>query len=383
MGTIADTTAAWSITCAGKGVGSAQSPSRPSDHSAEALADALGSATAVAVIERTDEPAAHDNPLTREVKAALADRAADGARIPRVVSASAGLGSRDVTAGDVLAVFDWLADADAMRERPTWCSAFGIRPPSRASRWPSGHSCIQPARTFDRRVRVGHHQSAGRIARRRALQPSRPGLSALWVREEGAADHLLPHHRRRADPPARRAGDGRHGGDLRRRSLPPGSTAARPGRRRDALRGNGDQRRGGVWAALPAEARAEILARRISVWSLDTAGLARAHAPRPTWRFACGAWPWPASSSACRRSRHVPAWIAMPCWLPWRSPGTLLRQARPARGGGQPAGDQRRVRRRAERDRGDRGGPSAGPLRDAIVGGHHMTAEPGLGAERR
>ena len=29
-----------------------------------------------------------------------------------------------------------------------------------------------------------------------------------------------------------------------------------------------------------AEARAEILARRISVWSLDTAGLARAHAPR-------------------------------------------------------------------------------------------------------
>ena len=31
----------------------------------------IGSATAVAVIERTDEPAAHDNPLTREVKAAL------------------------------------------------------------------------------------------------------------------------------------------------------------------------------------------------------------------------------------------------------------------------------------------------------------------------
>ena len=35
-----------------------------------------------------------------------------------------------------------------------------------------------------------------------------------------------------------------------------------------------------VWAALPAEARAEILAKRISVWSLDTAGLARANAPR-------------------------------------------------------------------------------------------------------
>ena len=33
MGTIADTTAASSITCAGRGVGSARSPSRPSDRS--------------------------------------------------------------------------------------------------------------------------------------------------------------------------------------------------------------------------------------------------------------------------------------------------------------------------------------------------------------
>jgi pyruvate-ferredoxin/flavodoxin oxidoreductase len=36
-----------------------------------------------------------------------------------------------------------------------------------------------------------------------------------------------------------------------------------------------------IWAAIPAAARAEILARGIRVTALDTAGLARAHAPRP------------------------------------------------------------------------------------------------------
>jgi pyruvate-ferredoxin/flavodoxin oxidoreductase len=38
---------------------------------------------------------------------------------------------------------------------------------------------------------------------------------------------------------------------------------------------------GAVWAALPVAARTEILARGIAVWALDTASLARRHAPRP------------------------------------------------------------------------------------------------------
>ena len=50
-------------------------------------------------VERTDEPAAADNPLTREIKAALFDRAAEARPMPRVRSVSAGLGSRDVGAG--------------------------------------------------------------------------------------------------------------------------------------------------------------------------------------------------------------------------------------------------------------------------------------------
>ncbi|HET6746262.1 MAG TPA: 2-oxoacid:acceptor oxidoreductase family protein, partial [Candidatus Limnocylindria bacterium] len=84
---------------------------------ADELLDSLRNARAVAVVERTDEPAAHDNPLTREVKAVLADHAADGFAVPRVLSASAGLGSRDVSAGDLIAVFDWLSDPDALHSR--------------------------------------------------------------------------------------------------------------------------------------------------------------------------------------------------------------------------------------------------------------------------
>ncbi len=36
-----------------------------------------------------------------------------------------------------------------------------------------------------------------------------------------------------------------------------------------------------IWSALPATARADIVGRGISVWALDTAALARRHAPRP------------------------------------------------------------------------------------------------------
>jgi pyruvate-ferredoxin/flavodoxin oxidoreductase len=94
---------------------------------ARELSEALSSARAVAVVERTDEPAASANPLTRELKAALADVAATGRNIPRVVSASAGLGSRDVATGDLLATFNWLADPEALARRQF--AVLGIRHP--------------------------------------------------------------------------------------------------------------------------------------------------------------------------------------------------------------------------------------------------------------
>jgi pyruvate-ferredoxin/flavodoxin oxidoreductase len=67
---------------------------------------------AMAVIERMDNPMAQSNPLTVEIKAALADALAGAPgcpktdRIPQVYSGSAGLGSRDIRPGDFAAAID-------------------------------------------------------------------------------------------------------------------------------------------------------------------------------------------------------------------------------------------------------------------------------------
>ena len=74
------------------------------------LARMIKNCKAVTVIERCDIPTMVDNPLTTDVEASLA-KAVMGApgfdqmdRIPYVFSGSAGLGSRDVTPGHILAV---------------------------------------------------------------------------------------------------------------------------------------------------------------------------------------------------------------------------------------------------------------------------------------
>ena len=85
---------------------------------ASELVGALGLASAVAVVERTDEPLAAHNPLTREVRAALFGLAEQGRPVPQVVSVAAGLGSRDVAAGDLAAAFTWASDRTARTERP-------------------------------------------------------------------------------------------------------------------------------------------------------------------------------------------------------------------------------------------------------------------------
>jgi pyruvate-ferredoxin/flavodoxin oxidoreductase len=77
------------------------------------IVEALRDCTAFSVLERMDDPlSTTGNHLTREIKAAFCD-AINGAngmeridRIPRIYHGAAGLGSRDVTAGDLIAVFD-------------------------------------------------------------------------------------------------------------------------------------------------------------------------------------------------------------------------------------------------------------------------------------
>jgi len=74
------------------------------------LTEALHRVRAISILERMDNPLAESNPLTTEIKAALADniqRDKSGKmKIPKVFSGSAGLGSRDVRPDDIIAVVD-------------------------------------------------------------------------------------------------------------------------------------------------------------------------------------------------------------------------------------------------------------------------------------
>lgn len=281
MGTIADSATAVvdHLRQQGRRVGSvAVTAFRP--FPARELADALGSADAVAVVERTDEPAAHDNPLTREIKAALADRAADGTRIPRVVSASAGLGSRDVLAGDLLAVFDLLADGEALRRRRH--VVLGIRHPMALERQPLE---LRPAGAFSLR---GHSIGGfGSVTTNRLVASLVGELFGLRVQaypRYGSDKKGLPttYYLTIADERIRLHGE-LEAVDMVAVYDVAAFRQARP------LQGLVD---GGtlfietgladpeaIWQALPAGTRADVLARSIQVWALDTATLAKSHAP--------------------------------------------------------------------------------------------------------
>ena len=167
---------------------------------AASLAATLGGARAVAVVERTDEPPAADNPLTREIEGRPLRSRARRARWSRASSRSRPgsaratsiaarprrrlrLAGRATASGRADAT---PSSASATRSRS---SAAAARPP------PAG--AFSAARPLDRRLRLGHDQQAARDAGGRALRQARPGLSALRVGEEGPADDLLPDHRRR------------------------------------------------------------------------------------------------------------------------------------------------------------------------------------------
>jgi pyruvate-ferredoxin/flavodoxin oxidoreductase len=81
------------------------------------IVEALKDCTAFSIIERMDDPlSTTGNHLTREIKAAMCD-AMTGSngiekidRIPRIYAGAAGLGSRDVRAGDIIAIVQNMID---------------------------------------------------------------------------------------------------------------------------------------------------------------------------------------------------------------------------------------------------------------------------------
>ncbi len=85
------------------------------------LVEALKHLKAFAVLERLDVPLAQSNPLTAEIKAAFADAVigTEGypavERVPTIYSGSAGLGSRDVRPGHLIATFRHLIEEKPRR----------------------------------------------------------------------------------------------------------------------------------------------------------------------------------------------------------------------------------------------------------------------------
>jgi pyruvate-ferredoxin/flavodoxin oxidoreductase len=248
---------------------------------AEELRSVLRRARTVGVVERTDEPAAADNPLTRETKAALYATAADGARVPRVRSVSAGLGSRDVAAGDLAAVFDWLAGHD---EPASDYATVGIRHPlalaprsidvradgaySMRGHSIGGFGSVTTNKLIATIVGEVFGKRVQAYPRYGSEKKGLPTTYYLTIADEPIHTHaeldrvdLVPIH----DVSAFAIGDPLaglvDGGTLFLQSELTAPAA--------------------IWAAITADARGEIVRRRIRVTALDTAGLARARSPRP------------------------------------------------------------------------------------------------------
>ena len=241
----------------------------------------LRRARAVGVVERTDEPLADSPPLTREIRSALYDAAAEGSMVPRVLSFSAGLGSRDVAAGDLVAVFDRLA---LHSDVPARHSVLGIEHPLALERTPVD---LRPEGSWSLR---GHSIGGfGSVTTNKLVATLAGELFDAYVQaypRYGSEKKGLPttYYLTIADRPIRLHAE------LDRVEFVPlhDVTAFGLG---DPLAGLVD---GGtifvqspltdpeaVWASIPASVRAELVARRIRVTALDTAGLARSHAPRP------------------------------------------------------------------------------------------------------
>jgi pyruvate-ferredoxin/flavodoxin oxidoreductase len=92
------------------------------------IVEALRQCKAIAVIERLDIPMMQSNPLLSEIKAAFADSVSGTPgypeldRVPKFLSGSAGLGSRDVRAGDYIAIVE-----NMISQSPRYYFSLGIK----------------------------------------------------------------------------------------------------------------------------------------------------------------------------------------------------------------------------------------------------------------
>jgi pyruvate-ferredoxin/flavodoxin oxidoreductase len=282
MGTIADTAIAVvdHLRAQGRPVGCvAVTAFRP--FPSDALVTAVRNARAIAVVERTDEPLAAANPLTRELRAALYEGAAEGELVPRVRSFVAGLGSRDGGAGDLVAVFDDIAEKDSPIDR---VRVLGIRHPLALA---STAVDVRPPGSYSMR---GHSIGGfGSVTTNKLVATLVGELFGKYVQaypRYGSEKKGLPttYYLTIANAPIRTHAE------LDRVDFVPlhDVTAFGLGNPLAGLVDGGDlfiqsplATPEAIWSSIPAPARAEIMARHIRVSALDTAALAARHSPRP------------------------------------------------------------------------------------------------------
>jgi pyruvate-ferredoxin/flavodoxin oxidoreductase len=205
-----------------------------------------------------------------------------GLPVPEVLSGSAGLGSRDVAAGDLAAVFDHLADDAASAAKPFF--VLGIQHPLGL---PANRLELRPEGAYSVR---GHSIGGfGSVTTNKLVATLCGELFGLRVQaypRYGSEKKGLPttYYLTIAEAPIRGHAElhvvdfvpvhdvsaFHHGAPLS--GLVDGGTVFLHSPLKDPE---------AIWATLPAPARSEIVARRIRVTALDTAELARRHAPRP------------------------------------------------------------------------------------------------------
>ena len=158
---------------------------------ARQIVEALKDCKAFTVLERMDDPlSTTGNHLTREIKAAFCD-AITGQngqekidRVPRIYHGAAGLGSRDVRPGDIIAIFDNMIDDG----QDFFCvgidHALALKVTEDPDLRPPGG--VLDARPLGRRLRLGHDEQGHRHDRRPRVRQGRAGVSRSTARRRRA-----------------------------------------------------------------------------------------------------------------------------------------------------------------------------------------------------
>lgn len=249
------------------------------------IAAALKRCRAIAVLERTDNPLAQDNPLTAEVKAAMASAAAGAAgypaleRMPAVYSGVYGLGSRDTRVGDLVAA------VANMREQGKRFFSLGINHPTAL---PRRHDPdVRAPGSFSMRGHsVGGYGSVTTNKIIASLVGDIFGLSVQAYSRYGSDKKGLPttYYLTVSEAPIREHAELKHVEFVAVNDV----NALRLGETLEGLKEGGalfihspweDDR--GVWEHIPPGAREEILNRGLRVFYLDTLKIARASASTP------------------------------------------------------------------------------------------------------